>query len=311
VIHTVDADVRAEVLTGTRDLDLSEGTATVASIKRVREAGGVADLSFGELAYATINPDVGHLEDLNCRRAVAYAVDHAAVQESYSINDEHIGLATTILPPGIPGRSAQFDAFGVRSRPDGDLDQARRALDACGRPGGFRFTIAYEGRDRKAANAISTALKRVGITASLLHEDARNGAGLETGKCSSPNWRKLNHVGMCLYAWSPDWQDGYGMLEPLVDSNARSAEGTSYNFSVDRDEVDGLINQALSSPTPRDRDTLWAQVDAYVVGQALILPLAYVARLLVRPPGLTNLWVNPSYGTYDYAAVGVVDGGKS
>jgi peptide/nickel transport system substrate-binding protein len=306
-------EVRNAVVDGTVDLGLDEGGASATSIERVRAAGGAVDVSTTELRYATINQAVAPLNDQNCRRAIALAINHESLTAAYRSHNLGGELATNLLPPGIPGREP-VDPFRTTSHPTGDVPEAKQAMAACSRPDGFSFDIAYlehEDADKAAAEAIRVALARIKIDATPLEVEADSGDRLERGKCSSPSWLEDNSVGMCLYSWSPDWQDGYGFLDPLVDSRARLADGTSYNFSVRDDEIDGLIDQALASEDPSVRDGLWSQIDRRVVEQARFIPAVYVDRLLVQPPRLTNLWVNPTYGAYDYAAVGVVDGGRS
>ena len=51
-------------------------------------------------------------------------------------------LATTILPPNIPGYQA-FDLFPNGPDHKGDLDAAKKSLEACGQPNGFETNIAY------------------------------------------------------------------------------------------------------------------------------------------------------------------------
>ena len=38
---------------------------------------------------------------------------------------------------------------------------------------------------------------------------------------------------------------------------------------------------------------------------AALLPVVYEKTLLVRPKNLTNVFVNPAYGMYDYTQLGL------
>ncbi len=74
-------------------------------------------------------------------------------------------LATTLLPPTIPGHIRSFDLYPNGPDHKGDLDAAKKSLEACGQPNGFETNIAYRAerpKEKATAEAFQQALARVG-----------------------------------------------------------------------------------------------------------------------------------------------------
>ena len=53
------------------------------------------------------------------------------------------------------------------------------------------------------------------------------------------------------------------------------------------------------------RNSYTAQIDMQVMKDAAILPEVYAKSLLYRGPQLTNVYVQPYYGMYNYAVLGL------
>jgi peptide/nickel transport system substrate-binding protein len=53
------------------------------------------------------------------------------------------------------------------------------------------------------------------------------------------------------------------------------------------------------------RNSYTAQIDRRVMKDAAILPEVYAKSLLYRSPNLTNVYVQPYYGMYNYAVLGL------
>ena len=121
------------------------------------------------LWYTSINPTVPPFNNIECRKAVEYAMDHTSYQTAYGGQFAGGDLATTILPPSIPGYS-KFDLFPDGTDHKGDLDAAKKSLEACGQPNGFETNIAYRAerpKEKATAEAFQQALGRVGIKLTL------------------------------------------------------------------------------------------------------------------------------------------------
>ena len=71
---------------------------------------------------------------------------------------------------------------------------------------------------------------------------------------------------------------------------------------------DPVINNLFTeSPklTGAARTAIWSQIDAQAMKDAAILPMVDQKVVLYRPANLTNVYVQPYYGMYHYAVLGV------
>ena len=89
-----------------------------------------------------------------------YAMDQTGYQTAYGGQFAGGDLATTILPPSIPGYQ-KFDLYPDGPDHKGDLDAAKKSLEACGQPNGFETNIAYRAerpKEKATAEAFQQAL---------------------------------------------------------------------------------------------------------------------------------------------------------
>ena len=56
---------------------------------------------------------------------------------------------------------------------------------------------------------------------------------------------------------------------------------------------------------PGQRNAIWTQIDHQIMSDAGILPVVYAKSLLYRNPNVTNVYVDPAYGMYNYAVLGL------
>ena len=62
------------------------------------------------LWYTSINPTVAPLDNIECRKAIEYAADRTGYQTAYGGPLAGGDIATTLLPPMIPGYQ-KFDLY--------------------------------------------------------------------------------------------------------------------------------------------------------------------------------------------------------
>ena len=255
------------------------------------------------LWYTSINPTVPPLNNIECRKAVEYAMDHTSYQTAYGGQFAGGDLATTILPPSIPGYS-KFDLFPDGPDHKGDLDAAKKSLEACGQPNGFETNIAYRAerpKEKATAEAFQQALGRVGIKLTLKPYPQGDYFAQYAGL---PPYVVKNKLGLALNGWAADWPDGFGFLSEIVDSRAIRATGGSSNTSVRIPEVDKMLDSALTELNTDKRNQMWGEIDKRVMQDAVIYPGIYSKSLLVRSKNGTNIFVTDAYGEYDYLGMG-------
>jgi len=264
-----------------------------------------ADLaSITRLWFSVINSDVAPLDNVHCRKAVEYAVDHEGLQRAYggSVGGD---VATSLLPPQIPG-SQKIDLYNAVSKPNGDDAMAKQELQACGKPDGFSTNISYRAerpKEKATAESLQQALAKVGINLTLKPYPLSDYAKLYAGK---PDYAKSNNLGIMVYGWGADWPDGFGFLQQIVDSRVIRAAGGNTNLGIKIPEVDALIDKALATSDPATRNPMWGQIDKLVMENAEAIPGVWAKSLDYRSPNVTNAYVNDGLGGfYDYAWMGV------
>ena len=301
-------DLDNRIISGDLDVDLAgNGVAAAARTRVVNDESLLAradNPGAPRLWYTSINPNVAPLDNIDCRRAILYAVDKTDYQTAYG--GQYGGdIATSVLPPQIPGYQ-EIDPYPNGEDHTGDLDAAQAALEACGQPDGFAIKAAYRSdrpAEQQVAEALQQSLGRVGIELELV--------GYPTGDYFStyagdPEFRDSEGLGLMHNGWQSDWNDGFGFFSQIVDS--RTVRPGSSNLSVYIDEVDQLLDQAVAETDPTAREAIWAQIDQRVMEEAVILPGVIAKALTVRPMNASNVFVNDAYGQYDYMMMGVDQG---
>ena len=154
------------------------------------------------LWYTSINPTVAPLDNIECRKAIEYAMDHTGYQTAYGGQFAGGDLATTILPPSIPGYSK------LRSLPE--TVQTTRATSTRPRshlkPVDSRTasrptspTGAERPKEKATAEAFQQALGRVGIKLTLKPYPQGD---YFAQYCGLPPYVVKNKLGLCLNGWA-------------------------------------------------------------------------------------------------------------
>lgn len=262
--------------------------------------------TLARLWYTSIAPTVKPLDNIECRKAILYAADRTGYQTAYGGPFSGGDIATTVMPPLIPGYK-KFDLYPSKDN-KGDLDKAKDALQKCGQPNGFATNIAYRNerpKEKAAAESLQQSLGRVGIKLTL--------KGYAQGDyfsqfAGNPPFVVANKLGLSVNGWGADWNDGFGFLSQIVDSRVIRETGGSSNISVRIPEVDKLLDEAVNEQDTAKREQLWGDIDRRVMEEAVILPGVYAKSLLFRGKGLTNVFISPATSMYDYMALGVDQG---
>jgi peptide/nickel transport system substrate-binding protein len=239
---------------------------------------------------------------------VEYAADHVALQNAFggAVGGE---IAPTMLPPTIPGAlPASYDPYEFLSKPHGDLQQAKSALTACGRPNGFTTTISYRNnrpKEEAAAAALQNSLAQAGIKADLF--------GFPSGEIDvypgTPDFVHRRGLGINVTGWGSDWPSGFGYLYPISAGNAIQPTSNSNISELNDPKVNSLLNTVMATESPSARAVIYGEIDKRVTQDAAFLPIVYSRSLLYRNPNVTNVYVNPALQMYDYAQMGLTKPG--
>ncbi|MEE4540767.1 ABC transporter substrate-binding protein [Streptomyces sp. V4-01] len=294
---TVDNDLLADNIT----VD-SGGTGvspqTQAKVINPKYAKNTDDSYAGATSYMAVNPNVKPFDNIDCRKAVEYAVDKVSVQTAIGGNVKG-DVATTLLPPTVNGY-AKFDEYPSADG-KGDVQKAKDELTKCGHPTGFSTNLTARSdrpAEMAAATAVQNALKKVGINASIKSYPAgkyfSNFAGV-------PSYVHDHQLGLMMTAWGADWPTGYGFLDQIVDGSAIKPSGGNNLQELNDPAINKALSDAISNTDAAARTQAWGQIDKMVVDTATVVPLIYRKNLLYRPASATNVTITQAYlGMYDY-----------
>ncbi len=301
-------DVDNQIIAGTLDVDIAGTGVQPAALPKVLQSADLQSRAdnpvLARLWYTSIVPTVAPLDNIECRKAVIYAMNATSYQNAYGGEFAGGDIATTLMPPMIPGYE-DFDLYDVKANPTGQPDKAKEALEKCGQPDGFETNMGYRDdrpKEKATAEAFQQALGKVGIKVT---PKALPSGDYFSASCGLPSYLVKNSIGMCTNGWGADWNDGFGFLSQIVDSRVIRDTGGSSNLSVRIPEVDTMIDEAIVEQDQEARDAIWGAIDKRVMEEAVIFPGVYSKSVLLRSKNTTNVFVNESFGYYDYTAMGV------
>ena len=300
-------DIDNRVLSGDLDVDVTGTGAQPAALARVLNdptlKANTDNPTLARLWYTGINPTVKPFDNIHCRKAVMYGMDHVSYQTAYGGPVAGGSIATTILPPLIPG----YQKFDLYPTPNdkGDVAKAKDELKQCGQPNGFTTNIAYRTerpKEKATAEAFQQAMGKIGINVTPKGYPQDDYFASYAG---NPPYVVKNNLGLVINGWGADWNDGFGFLSQIVDSRVIRDTGGSSNTSVRIPAVDKMLDTAQVELDQSKRESDWGAIDKAVMEQAVIYPGIDAKSVLLRPKNLTNVFVNEAFGMYDYLALGV------
>jgi peptide/nickel transport system substrate-binding protein len=258
----------------------------------------------GFLWFWYISTKVPPLNNVHCRRAVEYAANKTDLQTAYGGPVAGGTIASTMLLPDQVGYQ-KYDLYEATTKPTGDLAKAKAELQACGQPNGFTTGAAYRSdrpKEVQAAQALQAALGRVGIKLQL---HGYPSGTYYTNFAGAPKYVHQHDLGLDIGGWAADWPDGYGMLDELANGDAIAPTGNTNISELNDPVINNLFSKANEpSVTAAQRAQIWGQIDHQIMSDAAFLPEVYAKSLIYRSPDLTNVYIQPYYGMYNYAVLG-------
>jgi peptide/nickel transport system substrate-binding protein len=258
----------------------------------------------GFLWFAYLDTKVAPLNNLACRQAIEYAANKTNLQTAYGGPVAGGAIASTVAPPNVIGQK-HFDLYEATTKPGGDITKAKAALKTCGHPNGFTTGITYRSdrpKEVSAAQAMQASLAQAGIKLQL--------HGFPSGTYYSnfagvPNYMHSHNIGIAMGGWAPDWPDGYGFFDFITAGDTISPAGNTNIEELNDPVVNNDLAKMASTQDAATRNSYTAQIDMQVMKDAAILPEVYAKSLLYRSPNITNVYVQPYYGMYNYSTLGL------
>jgi peptide/nickel transport system substrate-binding protein len=261
----------------------------------------------GFTRYLVVAQTVAPLTNVHCRRAIFYAINKADLRTARG-GTYGGDIANTMAPPNIPGYDATANAYPAGTDNTGDLNKAKAELAQCGQPNGFTVNMAYvnKGTGTKVFVATQNALARVGIKVASAPGDQ---ASYYSTYIGSPANIVAKRLGIMEAGWGADFPTGNGFWNSIVNGTAILPTGNSNYASLNDPVINGLLTQGLTETDPTKLASIYKQVDAQVMQDAVMLPYIYDKTLFWHTARLTNLYFSAGLGYYyDYVNIGVSDG---
>jgi peptide/nickel transport system substrate-binding protein len=211
-----------------------------------------------------------------------------------------------MLPPNILGADAKYDPYG-RAQGKPQVDKAKAALTACGKPTGFDTKIAVRNNkpaEIATATALQAALKTVGINASIEQYDGSQIATI----VGSPNNVHKKGYGIMIAGWGADFPTGYGYLAPLAAGSFLVQNG-NYNLpEINDPAINDLFAKGLAEKDATAAGQDYQQANMKVMDGFYYLPFVFDKALNYYNPRLTNVYFHQGLAMVDFASLGVSDG---
>ncbi|MFJ2260644.1 ABC transporter substrate-binding protein [Streptomyces sp. NPDC087844] len=302
-------DMDQRLIKGDYDLDLAQtglspqGRAT--ALKQHKE--NLDNPVSGYVRYAVFPQSVKPFDNEHCRKAVIYGADHESLQTARGGPQAGGDIGTNMLPPSVPGSEGQkYDPYeSATTNKNGNVAKAKEELKACGKPNGFKTTIAVRNNkpvEVATAESLQASLKKVGITVDIEQFDGAQ----TTGIIGSPANVKKKGYGIIIMGWGPDFPSvqGYGL--PLWSSNYILESGNN-NFALIKDKtIDGLFDSYTKELDDTKKAAISTEINHKVMEGGYYLPFVFEKFINWRSSRLANVYTTDGYsGQYDFVNLGL------
>lgn len=301
-------DMDKRLINGDYDLDINATGVGQAARSEVltKNKANADNPNTGFIRYAVFPTTVKPLDNIHCRKAVIYGADHKSLQTARGGPQAGGAVAPNMLPLAIKGADGSYDPYDVLKDTSGNVTKAKEELKACGKPNGFKTTIAVRNNkpiEVATAESLQASLKKVGIVVDIDEFDGAQTSGI----IGSPKTVKSKGYGIIIMGWGADFPTGQGFLQPLVDSRFTLQSGNNNFAEINDKSIDGLFDKALVETDANKAGEYYKQINEKVSEGAYYLPFTFEKNIIWRSSRLTNVYTADSYnGRYDYSALGVV-----
>ncbi|KJY42584.1 peptide ABC transporter substrate-binding protein [Streptomyces sp. NRRL B-1568] len=300
-------DMDNRLIAGDYDLDLNAtGMGSAGRQKALQTAkANVDNPQTGFIRYAAFPKSVAPFDNEHCRKAVIYGADHTSLQTARGGPEAGGDIGTSMMPPAIKGFDPGYDPFNLRQgKPD--EAKAKEELNACGKPTGFKTTIAVRNnkpQEVATAESLQASLKKIGIDAQI---DQYDGAQ-STGIVGAPKNVRAKNYGIIIFGWGSDFPSGQGLLQPIADGRFILDSGNNNYPEINDPEINKLFDEGIAETDPDRAGKIYQEANKKITEGAYYLPFTFEKNIIWRSSRLTNVYTADAYnGRYDYASLGVV-----
>ncbi|MDQ0789333.1 ABC transporter substrate-binding protein [Streptomyces sp. B3I8] len=302
-------DLDQRLISGDYDIDLAQtGLSPQGRTTALKQhKANVDNPVSGYIRYAVFPQSVKPFDNEHCRKAVIYGADHVSLQTARGGPMAGGDIGTNMLPPSVPGSEGQkYDPYKLATdNKNGNAAKAKEELKACGKPNGFKTTIAVRNNkpvEVATATSMQASLKKVGINVDIDQFDGSQ----TTGIIGSPSNVKKKGYGIIIMGWGPDFPSVQGFGLPLWDSKYILQSGNN-NFGLINDKsIDKLFDDYNKTLEDSKKAEIATEINHKVMEGGYYLPFTFEKFINWRGSNVANVYTTGAYsGMYDFVNMGL------
>lgn len=208
-----------------------------------------------------MNVQVPPFDNVEIRRAVAAAVDRAALRQ---VRAPNLRIANQLVPPGVPGYEP--DITGQQSNYEVALEHMKKAgypYDPVTKTGGWPETIPYlvykQGLQEYMGQVLAQQLEKIGIRLEIRvvnYPTFMALRGRRKGSAFGPGF------------WIQDYPDALAFLEPMFTTKAITEEDSNNWSFYSNPHFDDLVDKAHKELDPARRKAVLHEAQAILIDDA-------------------------------------------
>lgn len=210
------------------------------------------------LQFLAFNCNKAPFNDVNVRKAIAYAVDKQALIDNVIKDFASVSQSIPVAPSLFLFEEATWKEYADNANHyDYNMDTAKELLAESGYPDGFdcKIIVDEKSMSNSVALVFQQAMADLGINAQIEKVSNDEAVSLQFGSGIVDGVRPYD---MGIFEWAADFPDPSGILTPLYMSTG-AGEGGSNTAAYSNPEVDKLLQQQASSTDPKERTDLMLQ----------------------------------------------------
>ncbi|AUG77087.1 hypothetical protein CFP65_2246 [Kitasatospora sp. MMS16-BH015] len=235
--------------------------------------------------------------DLRVRQAIAYALDKDALRTTRGgpIAGQ---LATTLLPPTLPGSAAE-DPY---PSPDGKGDpaKAKALLAEAGQATGLTLTLdtVASAGGKAQGEAVQAALARAGITVKI-NEISSSAFYSTVGNTAQEH-------DLVIDGWTPDWPGASTYLPILFDGRLITPEGNNNRAQYDSKPVEAELDRLAAVGDPAAAQAGYGELAKRIMQDAPVVPFLWDKAAVLVGPNVAGAYGHTAFvGRLDLVSLGL------
>ena len=203
-----------------------------------------------------LNMNMDRIKDKKVRDAIAYALPSEQIirPDGGKFAGE---VAGGLLAPTLPGYEKDYDPFGKKKKPNGDIEKAKKLVKEAGAEG-KKLVYAYSNTDirQKQAVIITDALEKAGFDVQKKEVDGATWYE-QMGKVK-------NGFDIYMTGWGQDWASVGTVIPPSYDGTT-IADGASNYSHINDKHVNDEIARIGKITDPAEASKAWTELHHYIV----------------------------------------------